>query len=290
MKICLFLYPAVFLATIISSCGSGTEYGVDPVTAMYDSIAKADSLRLWGNPTPIGFATTLDGLDQQRVSIEGYIGIPDSIIQTESSTVISLWQRKGQRLGNAYGINVMMGVSNNQMDSLPANYAKTDLHLKDQNGKPVTSNDHVKITGIYHRGNNSKYGTIEVQLIEKLSDESTFDYVSAGPPLVTGVASDSKWNNQLVCADGYLIVPASIQVTDVVPLKIIPSYSAHDSVSVEIPIGTQANSIEDLPMNYNDEDVKIHDKDGKLVNENKVRVYGVWANDAIHVEYIERIK
>src|SRR5688500_13978867 len=151
MKITLLLPGSLVIATMLCSCGSGTEYGVDPVTAMYDSIARADSLRLWGPPNAIGFASTLDELDLTRVSIEGYLGIPDSITQTETMTVLSLWQRKGQRYGHPFGIGVTMGTGNNQMDTLPENYVKSDLHLKDVNGNAVTLYDKVIVTGIYHK-------------------------------------------------------------------------------------------------------------------------------------------
>ncbi len=290
MKNQLFSCFAILTVTVISSCGNGTEYGVDPVTAMYDSIAKADSIRLWGPATTISFSSGAsdEKYDLQRVTIDGYIGISESITQTETTTTIELWERNGQRIGEPMQISVTMGHQPNQMDSLPENYTKSDLHIIDNTGKGVVLYDKVKITGIYHRPVNSAYGTIDVQLIQKQVDEP-FDYETVNTVCITPGKSYPEWENKVVCADGYLIVPSSVQVTDVVPMKLISQYYSEDSLSIEILIGNTPNRIEDLPMNYTDESIKVHDSGDKLVKEARVRVYGVWHNGVIHVEYVQKL-
>lgn len=291
MKKPLFPLVLISITALFSACGSGTDNGIDPITAMYDSIAKADSLRQWGTPTVIDFSEENDfsKLDLQRVSLEGYVGIADSITQTDESTIIQLWQRKGQRVGNCYSIAVSMGAVNNSMDSLPENYSKTDLHLRDNSGAGVSLSDRVRITGIYHRPTNTTYGEIEVQLIEKLED-IPFDFSHSSAALLAPASSSNVKENSLVYADGYIIVPSSLHVTEFVPLKLIATRSAADTLSLNIPIGNEPNQIEDLPNDYGDEDIKIHDNAGKIVGYDKVRVYGIWHNGAIATEYITLIR
>jgi len=291
MKIRLFLYTGVLTSLVYCSCGSGTEYGIDPVTAMYDSIAEADSLRQWGPPTPVEFGGAIDvkKLDMMRVSIEGYVGLSDSITQTDDATIIQLWQRKGQRVGDCYSIVVNMGTGLNTMDSLPEGYVKSDLNIRDNSLQNVSLGDKVKITGIYHAPVNSTYGTIDVQLIERQDFKPETYNPAKLQKLTPEIAADVK-ENDLVYAEGFIIVPSSLHVTDFVPLKLIASRNADDSLSVDINIGDGANMIRNLPDNYSDDDVKIHDNNDKVVGFDKVRVYGVWHQGSIAVEYIETIR
>src|SRR5688572_15994965 len=104
MKNTLLLAGTASIALALASCG-GTDYDPnnDPVTKMYDSIAKADSLRQWGPPTAMTFADATDTsekFDERRVTIEGYVAVGSSIYETESSTNIQLWERAGQHKGN----------------------------------------------------------------------------------------------------------------------------------------------------------------------------------------------
>lgn len=282
------LCPVALITIIFSSCGSGHENEIDPITRLYDSIAKADSLRVWGPPTVLTFDTEPEYqvVDMHRVSIEGYIGIPESITQTETTTIIQLWERKGQRAGECYSIGVNMGTGINTMDSLPENYVRSDLKVRDKLANVVEPGQRVRITGIYHRPvKNAQYGMIDVQMIEVVGDKQ-FDYAHSDAPLISPDIIRVDTVAGLVCADGYIIVPSSLKVAEFVPLKLIEERSSSDSLSIHIPIGPGANQIRELPDNYSDEDVYISDHDNKRVEYNRVRVYGVWHEGAIAVEYI----
>lgn len=288
MKVSFFISSTLLIAFISYSCGSGHENEIDPITRLYDSIAKADSMRMWGPPTVLTFDTEPEYqvVDMQRVSIEGYIGIPESITQTETTTIIQLWERKGQRVGDCYSIGVNMGTGINTMDSLPENYARSDLKVRDKLANVVEPGKRVRVTGIYHRPvKNAQYGMIDVQAIEVVGDVQ-FDYAHSDATLISPDFIRVDTFGGLVCADGYIIVPSSLKVAEFVPLKLIDERSSTDSLIIHIPIGPGANQIRELPDNYSDEDVYIGDHDNKRVEYNRVRVYGAWYEGAIAVEYI----
>lgn len=292
MKNTLFIASALVGAFALASCG-GTDYDPnnDPVTKMYDSIAKADSLRMWGPPTAITFAQAMDTgeLDQTRVTIEGYIGVGSSVYGSDSYG-LDLWERKGQvftRKGEYISVSFDVGSGNNQMKSLPSEYKTTDLELKDDKGNVVRHGDKIKITGIYREPYMEGYGSIDLQTFEKVED-TPLDYSTLGAVKVTADTNGhAALDGKVVMAEGYLEIPSMIYITETVYFDLYATQGADEYLTVDIVIGNGPNMVENMPDNYTRDDIKIHDHSDMIVGRKKVRVYGVWKYDRIAAEYIE---
>ena len=284
-----------FALTIgFASCG-GEKYDPnnDPVTKMYDSIAKADSLRQWGPPTAITFADatdTSDKFDARRVTIEGYVSIGSSVYETESSTSFQLWERAGQHMGNYMSVSVNLGTGNNEMKHLPDDYKRTDLLLHDNSGTEVHTGDKIRITGIFDAPYSfGDFGSIDVQSFEKI-EATPLDYASLGATKITvDTNGHAALEDKLVVAEGFLEIPSMVYITETVYFDLYPTQNADEYLTVDIVIGNGPNMVEDLPDNYGKDDVKIHDHKDMIVGKKKVRVYGVWKYDRIAAEYIELI-
>ena len=290
MKNIFSICSTAVLAISVASCG-GTKYDPnnDPITAMYDSIERADSLRQWGPPKAITFAEAKDtgALDQARVTIEGYIGVGGTIYESGSSTSLQLWERKGQHQGDYVSVGIDIGTQNNTMKSLADDYKKTDLTLKDDKGNEVKYGDRIRVTGIYSRPYSDGYGSVNIQSFEKVEDPGT-DYASLGAKKITvDTNGHAALNGQLVVAEGYLEIPTMVYITETVYFNLHPTKGADDYLTVDIVIGNGPNMAEDLPDNYSEADIKIHDHKDMLVGKKKVRVYGVWEYNRIAAEYIE---
>ncbi len=272
------------------SCG-GVDYDPnnDPVTKMYDSMNRADSLREWGTPKSITFAEAKNKGDQDksRISIDGYVRLGTTIIETASSVTIQLWERKNQSSGDYISITLSLGNDNNQMQTLPSEYKKTDLTLKDNKGQPVVYGDKIRITGIYSEPYNDGYGSVTVQSFEKIED-TPIDFSVLGAALVTSdTTGQSALDGKLVYAEGILEIPSTVFITETVYFNLVKNTGASEYVTVDVIIGKGANMVEELPDNYGENDVKIHDSKDKIVGKKKVRVYGVWDYGRIAAEQIE---
>lgn len=290
MKIAAPFYAVFMVAFGMISCG-GPKFdpNKDPITQMYDSMHRADSLQEWGPPTAITFAQASDtgDLDKKRITLEGYLGLGSTIWETESSVNIELWERKNQNKGNYVSISMPLGSGNNEMTSLPEKYKKTDLSLKDKSGNAATYGDKVRITGIYSEPSSDGYGSIRIQEIEKIED-TPLDYSKLGATKVTtDTANYTALDGQLVYAEGFLEIPTMLYITETVYFDLYPQAGANDYVTVDIVIGKGANMVEELPDNYGDDDIKIHDTGDKIIGKKKVRVYGVWKYNRIAAEHIE---
>lgn len=292
MKNTLLAASALVAAIAFSSCG-GTDYDPnnDPVTKMYDSIAKADSLRMWGPPTAITFVDamdTSDKFDDMRVTIEGYIGIGSSVYETESSTNLEFWERKGQHKGQYMSISIELGSGNNEMKRLPNDYKRSDLQLKDDKGNDVKFGDKVRITGMFSKPYSAgDMGSLDIQSFEKI-DDTELDYSTLGAVKVTTDTNGyAALEDKLVVAEGYLEIPSMVYITETVYFDLYATQGADEYLTVDIVIGNGPNLVEDLPDNYSQDDIKIHDHKDMIVGKKKVRVYGVWKYDRIAAEYIE---
>lgn len=292
MKHTLLLAVALTAFLGFSSCG-GTDYDPnnDPVTKMYDSIAKADSLRQWGPPTAITFADAMDTtekFDDMRVTIEGYVAVGSSIYETESSTNIQLWERAGQHKGQYMSVSVNLGSGNNEMKRLPDDYKRSDLLLKDDKGTEVHTGERIRITGMYSRPYTAgNFGSIDIQSFEKI-DATPVDYSTLGATKVTTDTNGyAALEDKLVYAEGYLEIPSMVYITETVYFDLYPTQGADEYITVDVVIGKGPNLVEDLPDNYGQDDIKIHDYKDMIIGKKKVRVYGVWKYDRIAAEYIE---
>lgn len=296
MKKVLLTY-SVFAALMFSfSCGGNKEYSAenDPVTKMYDSINRADSLKKWGPPQAITFKEADDTsatLDGARITIEGYVGISSYVTQSSNSTTIKLWERDGQFRGDAISCFIGTGKDKNEMKPLQDDFKTDDVEITGNANEKIVVGDYVRITGIFQKPYSEGFGTIEVQSIEKLETKPEYDYSGAQPVLInindtTGIY---KQQNKLVVAEGYLELPMFVSVRDYIYFWLKPTQNSDNYVTADIQIGITSNRVEDLPDNYSISDIKVHDNKGNIVGKKKVRVYGVWNYSGIAVERIETL-
>lgn len=283
-------------AAFTFGCGGTKEYSAenDPVTKMYDSINRADSLKKWGPPKVITFKEADDtsaALDGARITIEGYVGISSYVSQSNSSTTIKLWEREGQFRGDAISCFIGTGKNKNEMKRLRDDFKTEDVEITGNTNEKIIVGDYVRITGVFQKPYSEGFGTIEVQTIEKVESKSVFDYVSAQPAVInindtTGIY---KQQNKLVVAEGYLELPMFVSVRDYIYFWLKPTQNSDNYVTADIQIGSTPNRVEDLPDNYSASDIKVHDNKGNIVGKKKVRIYGVWNYSGIAVERIETL-
>lgn len=290
MKNNVFFSIGAFAVLTLVSCG-GAKYdsSKDPVTAMYDSIAKADSLRQWGPPKAIKFAEARDtgSIDGTRIVIEGYVTVSSTVYDSGHSTGLQLWERKNQSAGDYVSISVENGNGNNTMKGLPSNYTREDLELKDDKGQEVHYGDRIRVTGMYNKPYDDGYGSVEVQSFEKIAD-APMDYSSLGAvKITTDTTGQSKWDGKLVVAEGYLEIPMYVNVGTTAYFDLKPSQNSDDYLTVDIFVGKGPNMVEEIPDNFQESDIKVHAHDDQIAGKKKVRVYGVWEYDRIAAEYIE---
>lgn len=291
MRTLSFLAATTIAATLASCGGKQYDAGNDPVTAMYDSMHKADSLKEWGPPKAITFADARDtgSLDNSRITIEGYISVGSTIYESESSTNFQLWERKNQNAGDYISVGIDLGTGNNKMKSLPDKYKKTDVSITDDKGNKVGYGDKVKVTAIYSRPYSDGYGSLHLQSLEKIED-TPLDYSKLeAKKITTDTSNYSALDGQLVYAEGFLEIPSMVYITETVYFDLYPKQGSNDYVTVDIVIGNGPNLVEDLPDNYGENDIKIHDHKDMIVGKKKVRVYGVWKYNRIAAEFIETI-
>jgi hypothetical protein len=293
----VFLTSTIAIAVLcLSSCGGNKEYSADndPVTRMYDSINKADSLKKWGPPNAISFSEASDtssAMDGSRITIEGYVGISSYVSQSNSSTTIKLWERNGQFRGDAISCFLETGKNKNEMKRLKDDFKTEDVEITGNSDEKIVVGDYVRITGVYQKPYSEGYGTIEVQTIEKLDSVAEYDYVAAKPAMInindtTGIY---KLQDKLVVAEGYLELPTFVSVREYIYFWLKPTANSENYVTADIQIGVTPNRVEDLPDNYSQSDIKVHDNKGNIVGKKKVRVYGVWNYSGIAVERIETL-
>jgi hypothetical protein len=289
----LLLLGALALFTLgFSSCG-GTKYDPnnDPVTRMYDSMHRADSLRQWGPPKAITFADARDttDLDESRVTIEGYVKVGSSIYESEYGVTIQLWERKNQVKGDYVGISLNTGSGNNEMKSLPDDYKTSDLTLKDDKGQAVGYGDKIRVTGIYSRPYGDGYGSVEVQTIEKIED-TPLDYSSLGAvKITTDTTGHAALEGKLVYAEGVMEIPTIVFIKETVYFDLFAKAGDDDYLTVDVLIGDGPDMVEDIPDDYSENDIKIHDHENNIVRKKKVRVYGIWQYNRIAAERIETL-
>jgi hypothetical protein len=296
MKKVILTSTIAIAALFLSSCGGNKEYSADndPVTRMYDSINKADSLKKWGPPKAISFSEASDtssAMDGSRITILGYVGISSYVSQSNSSTTIKLWERNGQFRGEAISCFLETGKKKNEMKRLKDDFKTEDVEITGNSDEKIVVGDYVRITGVYQKPYSDGYGTIEVQTIEKIDSTVDFDYVSAKPTMInindtTGIY---KLQDKLVVAEGYLELPTFVSVREYIYFWLKPTANSENYVTADILIGTAPNRVEDLPDNYSPADIKVHDYKGNLVGKKKVRIYGVWNYSGIAVERIETL-
>lgn len=292
------LLTSSVLATLIFTfgCGGNKEYSAenDPITKMYDSINRADSLKKWGPPKAITFGEaddTTTEMDESRIVIEGYVGISSYVSQSNTTTTIKLWERRGQYRGDAVSCFINTGKNKNEMKRLKEDFQSEDVIITGNSEEKIEVGDYVRITGVFHKPYDEGYGTIDVQIIEIIEDTVEYDYTAAKPAVIniSDTAGIYKNQDKLVVAEGYLELPMFVSIREYVYFYLKPSLNSESYITADILIGNTPNKVEDIPENYSQSDIKVHDNKGNIVGKKKVRIYGVWNYSGIAVERIETL-
>jgi len=289
MKQMLLVGTLALFALGFSSCG-GKKYDPnnDPVTRMYDSLDRLDSLRQWGPPKAITFADADDTADlhEKRISIEGYLKV-GSHIYGDSYITIQLWERKNQEKGEYVAVSVTVGTGNNEIKELPDKYKRSDMAVKDDKGQVIRHGDKVRITGMYSRPYGDGYGSMNAQVIEKIED-TPMDYSTLGAvKITTDTAGHAALEGKLVYAEGVLEIPSVVYIDETVYFDLFDRKGDSEYLTVDIIIGEGPDMVEDIPKDYTQNDIKIHDHKDMIVGAKKVRVYGIWKYNRIAAECVE---
>ena len=96
--------------------------------------------------TPRDFATVCDKAnDGKRVSLDGYLRLPDSF-HGDSSVALRLYQ--GSKFtGTPVGVTMEFGSEPNHLDAIQDQYKDTDLRVHVANGQTVTYGSKVRVSG-----------------------------------------------------------------------------------------------------------------------------------------------
>lgn len=276
------------LSVFFLSCGNGPKVNVgNPMKAYYDSINAANEAAEKAPPVEIEFSKALDKTyDNKRVTMDGYLMLPSTSYQTAGTAQLAFLERKGQFDYPFYFIvSIPVGDGKNTMKSLPDGYLKTDVKITGEGGEMLTIGDHVRLTG--KLSVMSESASMNVEKIEK-SPKAETDYAALNATELTeSNAKDPALEGKLVWAQGTLDIP-SLTMGGTYTFFYLNVKGMNDHVTIDIPYGEEPNHLAPLPDNYKNSDIKLHDKNGDVVG-NKVKVYGLWKNESIKVECIEKM-
>lgn len=284
------ILPAAACALLVfgSSCGNNGEHKIDrSANKYYDSIRTADSLANYGPPTEIQYAEAIEKAnDGKRASIIGYLDVPNNSYSTGSSGQLGFIERPNQMNGPFnFILSITLGKDKNSMKALPDKYTTQDVVVTDKNGNKISAGDRVKMTGKLHA--NETYASLDVQEIEKL-ENTAIDYSTLNATKLTAKPGKDL-DGKLVMVEGTLEMPVLSMGGENTFLYVhVPGIE--EQLTANIAYGSGPAQLEPLPENYSDKDVKIQDNKGGHINmKKKVRLYGMWKNDRIHIESVENI-
>ncbi|HTL81195.1 MAG TPA: hypothetical protein VL651_05800 [Bacteroidia bacterium] len=269
------------LVLILSSCG-GRKSPLDALAHMSDSMDAAADAAKNAPPVAIKYSQLADKANQDKnIVVEGYIALPSTSYMSSSSAQVDFYERKGMFWSeNSMTLNMPVGTGKNTMREMPSSYTKDDLKITLDNGNVVGVDAHVRITGHL-----STYGTIDVTKVEDAgntpTDYSTLDVTAIDAAHPASAALQGK----IVSAEGTLDIPMSTLDGNYTWLY-LHIKGIEDGQIVHIRYGDKENQIEPLEDGYGEDDFKVHANDGTLVGKHKIRVYGVYDDDAIKVENI----
>ncbi|MGL5892352.1 MAG: hypothetical protein ACRC3B_20850, partial [Bacteroidia bacterium] len=227
---------------------------------------------------------------KHNVIIEGYFQLPQLSSSSDRGQSMNFYGRRNQMHGQDIYTTVPTGSGKNQMKTLPDNYKISDLVITDKNGKTLSINERVKITGsmyasksISEPGKHTTY--LQVTEIEK-AEEAAFDYSALNWNALTEEASKKEENyGKEYYIEGKLSVPMFVLTGSEMTIDITDTKGV--KFTVKLVRGSGNSQMEDLVENWSQSDVKIRNNKGELISLKKtVRVYGVLALDGLHAEEV----
>jgi hypothetical protein len=286
-------FPLTVLALVISSssCGNKPEQdNGDKIADHYmDSFKRADSLAQHGTPVDIQFAQAMEKEnDEKRVSVTGYLALPHTSYSTGSTGQLGFIGRPNQMDSPLnYILSIPIGTGKNSMKALPDKYTNDDVIVTGKNGEKIHVGDRVKITGKLHASDS--YPSMDVQEFEKL-DDVAIDYSTLTATKIAGPEKPgTDLDGKLVYAEGTLEMPM-LSMSGELTFLYLHVAGLKDQMTVNIAYGNGPGKLEPLPEHYGENDVKIRNSKGELINmKKKVRVYGIWRNERINIECVENI-
>jgi len=99
---------------------------------------------------------------------------------------------------------------------------------------------------------------------------------TAGELLAFEAVCDKANDGKRVAVEGYLLLPDEFTDSESVVLRLYQDL-AEDSakIGVTMRFGTEANQLEEVPISYSDDDLKVHAHDNQVVGyDTRVRVSG----------------
>ncbi|MBI3510302.1 MAG: hypothetical protein HY064_06535 [Bacteroidetes bacterium] len=276
------IYPCAILmvSLIVASCNFGKK---NSFASYLDSIAKADSMKNNAPATSISFKDLFDSkYADKNVTVEGYLALCPNISLNAGKEQVDFRERKGMfHSDQSIKLNLTVGDKKNGMDDMPDKYHDDDMKVYDNSGNELGVGAHVRITGHL-----DAFGSMDIKKIESISNDM-IDYSKFEVEKIDADNSpSSSLDGKLVSAEGTLEMPES-SLAESYTYLYLHVKGIDETVEVHIRFGHHPNQIESLPPDYGDDDVKVHANDGTIIGHKKVRVYGVYSNDAIEAENIE---
>lgn len=210
------------------------------------------------------------------IVLEGFVGNPgDKIVQNGSYISMPVYERSKQQSGNAWLVQFKVGDMPNQMRSLPDQFTHTDIQIKCENGGLATVGSRIKITA-YDEVEDGK--TIwKARIVECADFIAQDEKLDSAQKLTSEIIFDSTKKEVYSYVEGKLELPLLIlPYTNAIKLDLTGS-SVPEIKNMEVPLGTVASTMNDLPDNFTDKDLVIRDKHGNAIPyKSKVRIYGNW--------------
>ncbi len=103
----------------------------------------------------------------KNISIEGYLGLKDSMTYVSSTIQVNLYELK-DRQGKKVSVSIPIGEKANQIQTLPEAYKYDDLKVKSNTNENISPADKVRVHGL--RMGSASDDTIYIQItyIEKI--------------------------------------------------------------------------------------------------------------------------
>ncbi|MGQ0600099.1 MAG: hypothetical protein ACT4QE_00220 [Anaerolineales bacterium] len=99
---------------------------------------------------------------------------------------------------------------------------------------------------------------------------------TAGELLAFEAVCDKANDGKRVAVEGYLLLPDEFTDSESVVLRLYQDLVEDSAkIGVTMRFGTEANRIEEVPISYSDDDLKVHTTDNQVVGyDTRVRVSG----------------
>ena len=96
--------------------------------------------------TPITWDQISGDFVQRRVSLEGFVTVPRSVMATDTM-LLPLWQELENEEAQKISFSTKIGSSKNQVEAFPKKYQESDFKLHGNDGELIPAGSKIRISG-----------------------------------------------------------------------------------------------------------------------------------------------